>query len=212
MNQNVKKLKIKINAIKKDLKTKKTIDKTLESFKSYKKATNEMIFSELCYCILTANCQAKTCILIQKTFPHKFSNASKKQIKQHLQTHNYRFPNIRSTYIFEAQTYKNKLKNILHTYKGPEKRDWFIHNIKGLGMKEASHFLRNIGYQNYAIIDTHILSLLQNYEIFQKPKTITKNRYIKIEKELKHLANLTDLTPAALDLYLWYMQTGSVLK
>ncbi|GAJ17855.1 unnamed protein product, partial [marine sediment metagenome] len=29
-------------------------------------------------------------------------------------------------------------------------REWVVKNFKGLGYKEASHFLRNIGYKNFA--------------------------------------------------------------
>ena len=188
------------------------INQKISSFNKLKKASNEALFSELCYCILTANCQAQTCMTIQNEFPYDFSKATKKQIKHHLKTHHYRFPNIRTQYILEAQTHKKNLQYILNNQSSVKRRNWFVNNIKGIGMKEASHYLRNIGYQNYAIIDTHILSLLQNYEIIKKPKTITKKRYLQIEQKLKKIANKTDLTLAQLDLYLWYMQTGLILK
>ncbi|MBS3777945.1 MAG: N-glycosylase/DNA lyase [Candidatus Thermoplasmatota archaeon] len=188
------------------------INQKISSFNKIKKASNETLFSELCYCILTANCQAQTCMTIQNTFPYDFSKATKKQIKQHLKTHHYRFPNIRTQYILEAQTHKNKLQYILNNQSRVKRRNWFVNNIKGFGMKEASHYLRNIGYQNYAIIDTHILSLLQNYQIIKKPKTITKNKYLQIEQKLKKIAEQTELTLAHLDLYLWYLETGLILK
>jgi N-glycosylase/DNA lyase len=205
-------LKTKINDLLYNNEISTRINKKIDSFKKFKKASNEALFSELCYCILTANCQAQTCMTIQNTFPYDFSKATKKQIKHHLKTHHYRFPNIRTQYIIEAQTHKNNLQNILHKHSGLKRRNWFINNIKGLGMKEASHYLRNIGYQNYAIIDTHILSILQNYSIIKKPKTITKNKYLQIEHKLKKIADQTGLTLAKLDLYLWYMETGLILK
>ena len=184
----------------------------LSSFKKFRVETNEALFSELCYCILTANCQAKTCIAIQKTFPFDFSIAKKEQIKKHLREHHYRFPNIRTQYILDAQIYKNKIRHTLQNYSGLQRREWFIDNIKGLGIKEASHYLRNIGYDEYAIIDTHILSLLDFYQIINKPKTLTKKRYLDIEGRLKILAKETNLTLSSLDLYLWYMKTGLILK
>ncbi len=206
-------LTTKINNLKQNTQLTETINQTIESFKQYKKnATNNELFSELCYCILTANCQAQTCMNIQKTFPYSFSNATKNQITTHLKKNHYRFPNIRSQYIIEAQSHKNKLKEILSNYDSIQKREWFIDNIKGLGMKEASHYLRNIGYDEYAIIDTHILSILQRYKIIKKPKTITKNKYLQIEQQLQEIAIKTELTLAILDLYLWYMETGKILK
>lgn len=210
MNQEI--LKKRIDILKEDINLQKIIQKTLLSFGALKNATNDELFEELCYCILTANCKAQTCMNIQITFPHSFSNASKKQIYAHLKNHQYRFPNIRAQYIIEAQSYSDQLQQILNNNKEVQRRDWLIKNIKGLGIKEASHFLRNVGYENYAIIDTHIISLLQRYHIVQKPKTLSKKKYLSIEKQLKGLAEETNLTCASLDLYLWYEQTGMILK
>lgn len=206
-------LTTEIRQLKQNKQLTNTINKTLDSFKQYKKTgSNEDLFSELCYCILTANCQAQTCFNIQQAFPHDFSQANEKQIKKHLLKYHYRFPNIRTRYILNAQMHCNDLHTILNTYQGLSLRTWFVSNIKGLGMKEGSHFLRNIGYDEYAIIDTHILSLLQNYRIVSKPKTMTKKTYLTIEQQLKILAQNTSLKLSSLDLYLWYMQTGMVLK
>ncbi|HIE41621.1 MAG TPA: hypothetical protein EYP80_03050 [Candidatus Aenigmarchaeota archaeon] len=91
-----------------------------------------------------------------------------------------------------------------------EKREWIIKNIKGLGYKEASHFLRNIGYKNLAIIDFHILDLLSRYNLIEKPKTLSKKEYLKIENLLKKLARKLKLSLAKLDLYLWYLETGDI--
>jgi len=75
-----------------------------------------------------------------------------------------------------------------------------------------SHFLRNIGFDDYAIIDFHIVDVLSNHNLIKKPKTITKKKYLEIEDILKKLAKETNLTLAELDLYLWYMETGKILK
>ena len=50
------------------------------------------------------------------------------------------------------------------------------------------------------------------YNIINKPKTITKNKYLEIEEKLIDLAKKTNLTLAELDLYLWYTETGKILK
>ena len=79
-------------------------------------------------------------------------------------------------------------------------------------MKEASHFLRNVGFEDYAIIDFHIIDILEKYGLIEKPKTMTKNKYLEIEDILKKLAKKVNLSLAELDLYLWYKETGKVLK
>ena len=72
--------------------------------------------------------------------------------------------------------------------KGEERREWLVKNIKGLGFKEASHFLRNIGFDDYAIIDSHILDLLERYKFIKPPKTLTRKKYMEIEKILQTIA------------------------
>jgi len=67
--------------------------------------------------------------------------------------------------------------------------------------KEASHFLRNIGSTNLAIIDFHIINLLINYGLIEKPKTITCKKYLEIEGLLREIADKLDLNLAELDLY-----------
>ena len=91
-------------------------------------------------------------------------------------------------------------------------REWVVKNVKGIGYKEASHFLRNIGYKNLAIIDFHIVDLLVKYDLIEKPKSMTKKKYLEIENVLKQLGRELHLDMAKLDLYLWYKETGKVLK
>ena len=101
---------------------------------------------------------------------------------------------------------------MIQTLPHEQRRRWLVDNIKGLGYKEASHFLRNIGYDDYAIIDTHILDILARYRIIKQPKTLTKKNYLKIEGHLQKIARQTKLTLAELDLYLWFLETGKILK
>ena len=78
--------------------------------------------------------------------------------------------------------------------------------------KEGSHFLRNIGCDYYAIIDFHILDLLERYHLITKPKSLTATKYREIEQVLQTIATQTQLTLAELDLYLFYLETGKILK
>ncbi|MEM2975891.1 MAG: N-glycosylase, partial [Candidatus Bathyarchaeia archaeon] len=91
-------------------------------------------------------------------------------------------------------------------------REWLVKNIKGIGYKEASHFLRNIGFTNLAIIDFHILNILTRHKLIKKPKTLTRKNYLEIEQTLKNIAEKLNLTLAELDLYLWYIETNKILK
>ena len=67
-------------------------------------------------------------------------------------------------------------------------REWLVKNVKGMGYKEASHFLRNIGKgENLAILDRHILKNLLLLGVIEKiPSSISKRRYYEIEKKMKN--------------------------
>ena len=60
---------------------------------------------------------------------------------------------------------KKQFPQILHMitaeYYASQKRRWIVDNIYGAGMKVASHFLRNMGETDLAIIDTHVLKFLK---------------------------------------------------
>ena len=138
-----------------------------------------------------------------------FCSWNEKKLAKFLKQKGHRFWPQRAERIVLARKYKN-IKQILKKEKEP--REWLVKNIKGLGYKESSHFLRNVGYDNYAILDRHILTLLSKEKIITPPKTLTKNKYLEIENKLEKIAKKAKLTQAELDLYLWYIKTGKVLK
>ena len=175
---------------------------------------SEDIFSELCFCILTANYSAEGGIKIQKALHSQFYDLSESELALKLRSLGHRFPNMRAKFIYEAQAHRGTLDGMLHTCNSQDMRKWLATNVKGLGYKEASHFLRNIGITDLAIIDFHIIDLLARHNIIENPKnkTLTKKRYLEIEKILAKLARETKLNLAELDLYLWYIETGKILK
>jgi N-glycosylase/DNA lyase len=188
------------------------IDKRISEFKDINKESNDELFSEMCFCMLTANYNAEKSIKIQNEIGECFSTASKDEISKKLKDYGHRFPNARAEYIYESMKCKDKLKEIVQFHDKKALREWIVNNVKGLGYKEASHFLRNVGFDDYAIIDFHIIDLLVNYGLIKRPKSLTKNKYLEIEDILRKLAIKTNLTLAELDLYLWYMETGKILK
>ena len=201
----------KIESLKKS-KIKIKIDNRIKEFKNINKESIESLFKELCFCILTANFNAEKSIKIQEEIGYCFLTGDKDELSEKLKTYGHRFPNTRAQYISESLICKDKIKEVLQSNDKKAIREWMVNNVKGLGYKESSHFLRNIGFDDYAIIDFHIVDVLVNYNLINKPKTITKKKYLEIENVLKRLAKETNLTLAELDLYLWYMETGKILK
>lgn len=208
----MKKLLESIEALKKS-EVRKLVDTRAKEFKEVGKKKSGEIFKELCFCILTANYSAEKGIKIQGRIGDGFLNLPQLGLTKKLKLLGYRYPNTRAKYIAEARKYAYSLRDILRSFKNEkELRDWLVNNIKGIGYKEASHFLRNIGYSNFAIIDFHIIDVLVKHNIIEEPKTLTKNKYLEIEEVLRKIAKKATLNLAELDLYLWFMETGKVLK
>ena len=188
------------------------ISQRMKEFKQHKAENHEKIFSELCFCLLTANFQAEKSIEIQKEFEHEFETISQEELAKKLKSKGHRFWPQRAERIVLARECKDELCELVFKKSGKEIRGWIVENVKGLGMKEASHFLRNIGYGDVAILDFHIIDILVEEGLIERPKTLTPKRYLEIEEVLKKLGEEVDLNLAELDLYLWYLETGKVLK
>ncbi len=188
------------------------VNKRIEEFKKINKNSSDELFKEMCFCILTANFSAERCMLIHNQLSKCFLSDSHDLLAIKLKKSGYRFPNTRAGYITESMKCKDTIQTIIWSLEREERREWLVKNVKGLGLKESSHFLRNIGFDDYAIIDSHILELLERYKLIKQPKTLTRKKYIEIEKILQTIATQTNLTLAELDLYLWYIETGKIFK
>lgn len=171
------------------------------------------LFKEMCFCILTANFTAEGGIKIQQKLGNGFARLTKDELVKALRVLGYRFPNTRANYIVENRALYGSLLGTLGRFKdGKTAREWLIRNVKGLGYKEASHFLRNSGFKDVAIIDRHILKYLDSRNLIELPRTLTKRRYMEYERLLYAIARKLDINLAELDLFLWYIMTGKVLK
>ncbi len=195
----------------------KKVDKRLKEFESFKKRDTKEWFSELCFCILTANSKAATALKIQKELTSKgFCEYSLNNIRKTIRKNKHRFHNNKAGYIVSARKHidiKDKLTKLIKEQDEIKAREWLVKNIKGLGYKEASHFLRNVGCKNLAILDRHVLNIMKEKNfIKERPKTLNKKNYLEIEKIFKKIADMLNTSCAELDLYMWYMKTREVLK
>jgi len=213
MKDKLKKLISDINQLKESY-VANIIRNKIREFESLRTSSPNNIFKELCFCILTANYNAKKAIKIQKAVNEQFLYLDEKSLALKLKLLGYRYPNTRAKYIVDARKHIEEIIKLINSGTNEHQiRKYLVSNVKGLGYKEASHFLRNIGFKNLAIIDFHILNLLHKYEIIDKKfKYTTSRKYLEIEETLRNIANKCSLTLAELDLYLWYLETGKILK
>jgi N-glycosylase/DNA lyase len=207
----VERLLRKIEALKKG-EAGARINGRISEFKALGEKGDLEIFKELCFCILTANFDAKRAIRIQEDIKDGFFTLSEDGLKKRLKELGYRFPNIRASFIVKAREHKDGLRKILREKKGQRLREHFEKNVKGLGIKESSHFLRNVGVLDFAIVDFHIVDLLEGYGLFERPKSMTRKKYLEAERVLGEIAERAGLSQGELDMYLWYIETGKILK
>jgi N-glycosylase/DNA lyase len=142
---------------------------------------------------------------------------TKKEINKELQK--VRFKNKKAEYLYQARRNFFKKENSIYEnikkIKSPlELREYLVGNIKGIGYKESSHFLRNIGMgKNIAILDRHIIRNLIELGILQEyPKNLSEKKYEEIEKKMKELSKDIDIPMDTLDLVFWAKETGEVFK
>ncbi|RLI89589.1 MAG: N-glycosylase [Archaeoglobales archaeon] len=198
----VEELKRKVGAL---------VERRIAEFIDLGRKGNEEWFSELCFCILTANSSAELGMKIQREVGRGFLTLSEEDLRNKLKLLGHRFYNTRAKYIVEARKFE-KIKDVLTAMEPFDARDWLVKNVRGVGYKEASHFLRNVGYLDFAILDRHILRILSDYKLIEMPRSLSRKRYLEIEEIFRELAKKVELKPGELDLYLWYMRTGRVLK
>lgn len=196
----------------KDFKAKKKdIKKRLKEFKELKKATKNKKFLELCYCLCTPLSNAKKVYDVVCDGNKKILlNGTEKQVGKLLKG-NCRFHNNKAKYIVQARDFLNNLNKL--PKDGFEAREMLINNVNGIGYKEASHFLRNIGYSDLAILDGHIINSLFELGVLRDNKRPSnKEEYLQMEQEMKKFSKQTNIKLDELDLLLWSNKTGEILK
>ena len=183
-------------------------------------ATDERLWEELVFCIFTAGASARMGLGSVEAVRHLLERGTHEELAAALQS-KHRYPNSRSGYIVVTRAYleadcRLRLRERLENFEDPiERRDWLARTreIKGLGYKESSHFLRNVGYRGYAILDKHILRCLTEVGVLDSPQPpATRARYLSTEERLRRFADDLGVDFDELDLVLWSMKTGEILK
>lgn len=189
------------------------INARLEHFSNVLKDKKEVLFEELVFCLLTPQSKARFCDAAVANLKAKglLFTGEAEEIAVLIQG-DVRFHNNKAKWIVEAREkffdYKLDFSDI------PALRDQLVRDFKGLGYKEASHFLRNIGFgEDLAILDRHILKNLVKVGVLEEvPKSMSPGIYFNIENQLKSLCSEIGITPAQLDLLFWSEETGEIFK
>jgi N-glycosylase/DNA lyase len=199
----------------------KEIKERLAEFDEIKRtASDERLFEELTFCIYTAGASARMGLRSVERVRPVLMAGTVEEIQSRLEGA-HRWPVARGAYVYETREYLRevcglRMRELLEGFKEPdERRDFFAANkgVRGLGYKEGSHFLRNIGYRGYAILDKHVLARLAELGVLDNPRPpSSKKRYVETEEKMKLFAQTIEIDFDELDLLLWYTKTGEILK
>jgi len=180
----------------------------------------ESVFAELVFCILTPQSKAKSCWAAVERLLDKglLLAGTEDQVLKELS--GVRFKYKKAGYIIKARNMftidgKISIKSRISRFSGAyDAREWLVRNVKGIGYKEASHFLRNVGLgADLAILDRHILKNLRLLRVIEEvPDSLSRRRYLEIERGMKELSEGVGIPMSHLDLVLWYKETGEVFK
>lgn len=189
------------------------VNRRADEFMAFKSATKESIFGELCFCLLTANTSAEMGVRTQQAIgTDGFINLDQAELRNALRNAKYRFYNLRSEFIVQSRWIIDELPALINSDDPFRSREYLIENIKGIGYKEASHFLRNVGVFSFAILDKHILRMLLSQKPDLNIKVASRKNYLATEQVILQMADDMGLQPGILDLFMWKIATGKLIK
>jgi N-glycosylase/DNA lyase len=212
---NIDELKTTYNNIRKEIQGK------LLEFENNFKRSDEEIFKELCFCILAAGTSAVLALNTVEKIKEIVFKADAAELQRALKKSSYRFHTVRADYIVTTREYLRndcgfRIKAKIRSFSDNTLlREYFAENkgIKGIGYKEGSHFLRNIGFRGYAILDKHVVSSLNELGAIKTGKRPAgRKAYLEIESSMKKFADKIGIDFDELDLLLWYSKTGRIIK
>ena len=186
----------------------------------WREASDARLWEELVYCIFTAGASARMGLRSVEAVRELLPEGTHEELAAAL-TGRHRYPRSRSGYIVATREHLRRdcdlrLRERLEGFDDPvARRDWLARErgIKGLGYKESSHFLRNVGLRGYAILDKHILRCLAEIGVTESPDPpATRARYLATEDRLRRFARGARIDFDELDLVLWSLKTGEILK
>ncbi|MBY6293981.1 N-glycosylase/DNA lyase [Nanohaloarchaea archaeon H01] len=206
---------------------KEQIEQRLDEFKQLKDEEDYRLFMELVFVILSSQTSAKDAWKATQELDNKnlLLEGSKEEIAKVLRSNNVNYEENKSSYLVKNRemlqqptlsnpTNELKLEEKINKENPEKTREWMVENVKGISWKGASHFLRNIGYEDdFAIISQHILSQMQELGVIETvEQPSNKEEYLKIEEKLQNFSKEIGIEIKSLDLVLWSMKTGEVFK
>jgi N-glycosylase/DNA lyase len=184
-----------------------------QRLKEFQNLSEEKIYQEFLFCLLTPQSQAQRCwsAVLELSNLSEFTQSSVSKILKS----KTRFHNTKTKRILQAPKTFEKIKPLLQNQKDIKSlRNSISKEVNGYGLKESSHFLRNIGFSNnkIAILDRHILKNLHSQKLIPEPKIKSQKNYLEIEEIFLDYAKSLKIPADELDLILWSKENGEIFK
>ncbi len=184
-------------------------------------AADEILFKELIFCLLTPQSNAERCWMAVQQLEKRNLFYSDDPIKiseclrGYTRFHHTKAKNILRNKEFLSKNNKICIRERLNKIDNPLKmREWLVENIIGMGYKEASHFLRNIGLGlKLAILDRHILRKLIEFKVITNiPNSLPVKTYLSIEQKMRKFSQERNMPLSHLDFLLWFTTKKTIFK
>lgn len=194
-----------------ELKKEEIRNRLLEFRRAFEEADDRRIFRELSFCILSSGAGPKIAGQCVSAMGEKLMDGEENELLGRIEAI-HKYAENASRYIVFTREYLRKehgflLKSLVSSFEDRvERRDFFAKNpgIKGLGYMQASHFLRNLGFSGYAILDRNNLASLFELGITGETKyPLTKKRYLETESAMTEAARGLGISLDEFDLLLW---------
>lgn len=173
-------------------------------------------FYEMCYCICTPQSKARNAfVVVEKLKDGDFRNKLFNPVEiLRAPAHYIRFHNQKAQRLLDLAGIFPEVLDILNSERDNSSKRIEIHKaVKGFGFKEASHFLRNIGYSGFGILDRHILRHMVECGVYKEvPKVSSVLQYLEVERAFSRLAKSVGIPLDELDMLFWSYETGEILK
>jgi len=194
-----------------ELKKEEIQDRLLEFNQAFREADDPQVFRELSFCILSSGVGPKIAGQCMSAIGERLVDGEEDELLERIGAI-HKYAENASRYIVFTREYLREehgflLKALVSSFEDRvERRDFFAKNpgIKGLGYMQASHFLRNLGFSGYAILDRNNLASLFELGIIGETKyPLTKKRYLETESLMTEAAHELGISLDEFDLLLW---------
>ncbi|MEM0376109.1 MAG: N-glycosylase/DNA lyase [Nitrososphaerota archaeon] len=194
------------------------IERRIAEFRSVDRRDPFRLFEELAFCVMTPQSKAKAALraIDELKATGLLRSGRAPEVAEVMRRNGIRFHVKKARYlVLNRRLLRGEPAVLVGLLQGEtgSVRDALVEEVWGFGLKEASHFMRNVGFTGIAVLDRHVLRWMEVLGAIERvPRSLTRRTYLELEQRFLALSGELGMSPEELDLLLWYASTGEVLK